>query len=191
MSENAPLGVIAYHDAIGIQQRDDSPRGIVLRSPLSASTTQLQTSGLAYFVCVGYRPAGEVIQYVRFGVSTAGAGTQTAEVAVAYTTTAPAGSAMTLTKLWADGTLDSLLSTGVKGNTTANAVPLPIDAWVFVCTRFAMGTTQPTLHILQRDWGLGWLSSQSGASALTSSTTYTATPVTFSNNTAPDVRGYT
>jgi len=191
MSENAPVGVIAYHDAMGIQQRDDSPRGIVLRSPLSASTTQLQSSGFASWVCVGYRPAGEVIRYVRFAVSTIAAGTQTAEVAVAYTTTAPAGSSISLTGVWSDGTLDSLTSTGVKGNATANAVPLPIDGWVFLGVRFAMGTTQPTLHIIQRDWGLGWICQDAGKPALTSTTTYTATPVTFTNNTAPDVRGYT
>ena len=191
MSENTPLGVRSYHDAVGVMERDDSPTGIVLRSPCPASTTQLQSSGSASWVCVGYRPAGEVIRFVRFAVSTIAAGTQTAEVAVAYSLTAPAGSALTLIGVWSNGTLDALTSTGVKGNTSANAVPLPVSAWVFVGCRFAMGTTQPTLHILQRDWGLGWACSDAGKPALTSTTTYTATPVTFANNTFPDIRGYT
>ena len=191
MPERFPLGVENFHDSLGPIGIDLAPPGNVLRSPCSASTTQLQTSGTASWVCVGYRPAGEVIRFVRFAVSTIAAGTQTAEVAVAYSLTAPAGSALTLTGVWSNGTLDALTATGVKGNTSANAVPLPVDAWVFVGCRFAMGTTQPTLHILQRDWGLGWACSDAGKPALTSTTTYTATPVTFTNSTFPDVRGYT
>lgn len=191
MSSTTPIGVQSFPLAIGAVPRNDAQPGLVLRSPCPASTTQLQSTGVARFCCVGYRPAGEVIRYVRFAVSTVAAGTQTAEVAVAYSTTPPAGAALTLTKVWADGTLAALTGTGVKGNTTANTIPLPVDAWVFVGCRFAMGTTQPTLHILQRDWGLGWLGQQNAAAALTSLSTYTSTPVTFANSSGPDIRGYT
>ena len=96
---------------------------------------------------------------------------------------------MTLTKLWADGTLDALTATGAKGNTTANAIPLPCDAWVWLGLRTAMATTQPTVHILQRDWVAGWLTQDTGVAVLTSLTSFSVTPTIFAN-TAPDLRGY-
>ena len=165
--------------------------GKVLRSPLPASTTQIAGSGRSYWCYVGYRPAGEIIQYVRFGVSVVGAGAQTAEVAVATSATPPTGSAISLTKLWADGTLDDLtVGTGIKGNASANTTPLSVDAHTWVGCRFAMATTQPTLHILQRDWGAGFLSQEAGAAALTGAGPYTATPVTFAANSSNDIRGY-
>lgn len=181
-------GVIAAADQVTPQ----TATGNVLRCPCHVSTTQIAASGTIYWCYVGYRPYDEIIRYVRVGVSTAGAGTQTAEVAVATSTTGPNNAAaLTLTKVWADGTLDDLTTTGVKGNATANTTPLGSDdAHVFVGVRFAMGTTQPTLHILQRDWGDGFLCQTSGASALTGSSSWTATPVTFANNTSADVRGY-
>ena len=94
-----------------------------------------------------------------------------------------------LTKVWADGTLDALTSSGIKGNTTANTIPLAADSHVWAGFRSAMASTQPTLHILQRDWGMGFLS-YLYTTALTGSTTWTVTNLDFASNTHPDVRGY-
>ncbi len=165
----------------------------VLRCPCHISTTQIASSDRAYFCYLGYRPAGEIIQYVRVGVSTVGAGTQVAEVAVLTSTTAPTGSNITLTKLWADGTLaNMILTTGRKGNSSANVVALASDSHVWVGFRaaFTDTPTQPTLHILNRDWGDGLLAQTVTAGALTGAGPWTAVPVTFANSTSPDIRGY-
>ena len=168
--------------------------GKILRAPLAASTTQQIASGTIYWCYLGFRPAGEIVRHVRCGISIAGAGSQAAEVAIATSAAAPADAALTLTKVWADGTVDSLISgTGIRGNTTANTIPLPVDGHVWAGFRCAMtggGASQPTGHILQRDWGNGMLAQTAGAAALTGSTSWTATPVTFGNSTSLDVRGY-
>jgi len=167
--------------------------GNVLRCLCHGSTAQQISSNVAHWCYLGYRPAGEVIKTVAFAVSTAGAGTQAAEVCIATSATGPTGSGITVTKLWADGTVDSVLSTGVKGNTTPNTVPLANDSHVWAGIRIAMtgeGSSNPTLHVLQRDWGRGVLAWTTSAGVLTSGSSWTATPVTFANNTSTDIRGY-
>lgn len=166
--------------------------GACLRAQCDASTTQATSSGTIYWCYVGYLPKGTVIKRVRVGVSSLGTGAQTAEVGVFTGTGPPNFAAQTLTKVWASGSVDDLtVGTGFKGNTADNTVALRNDAHVWVGFRNAMASTQVTTHVLQRDWGQGHLMQTVGAGAMTGSNTFTGTPVTFTNNTSADVRGYT
>ncbi len=192
MSDYRPLGVIGFPTSIGVATTIPvaAVGGVLMSRLTETSGGALTGNGTAYFCCVGFRPAGEIVKRVKFGVSVKGAGTQTAEVAVAYSLTPPDGSAKTLTKVWADGALDNIVTAaGVFGNASDNTVVLPCDAYVWLGLRTALGTTQPTVHQLQHDWTLGWITADAGVAALTSLSTYTATPIIFAN-TGPNIRGY-
>lgn len=168
--------------------------GGVLRCPLPSSTAQQIAQNTAHWCYVGYRPAGEVVKRIRVAVSTLAVGSQAAEVCLATSTTAPTGSNITLTKVWASGTLDDMTSgTGVKGNTSDNTTPIASASHVWLGIRCAFtggGASNPHLHVVQRDWGAGFLARTSSAGVLTSGSSWTATPVTFANNTNTDIRGY-
>lgn len=164
--------------------------GTTLRSPCPASTTQAGTSGTAMWVYVGYLPAGTVIKRVGVAVNTGGSGAQTAEVCVATGTGPPNFANQTLTKVWADGTLDALTAgSAVARNTTDNTVALPADAHVWLGFRQAMATTQANLHALQKDFGQGCFMSTGASGALTGSGPWTGVPVAF-GAAHPDIRGY-
>jgi hypothetical protein len=161
-----------------------------LRSPLPASTTQLGASGTAMWCYVGYLPAGLVIKRVGVGKGTAGAGAQTAEVCVATGTGPPAFANQTLTKVWANGTLEALTgANAIVRNTVDNAVALPADAHVWLGFRQAMATTQATLNVLQKDFGEGCLMTTAASGALTGAGPWVGVPVAF-NGVGPDIRGY-
>ena len=167
--------------------------GNVLRCPCHVGTTQIAASDRAYWCYIGYRPSGEIIRFVRAYVPAAnlGIGSQAAEVAVCTSTTPPTGSNITLTKLWANGTLDDMtVGGGRKGNTVANTVAIASDAHVWVGIRVSMSITQPTFHTLTRDNGDGFLAQTASAGTLTSGSSWTAVPVTFANLTSVDIRGY-
>lgn len=171
------------------------PNTAVLRCPCHASTAAQIPTQRVDWCYLGLTPRRLLIKYVRVVVSTLAVGTPAAEVCIA-TGVAPNGSAITLTKLWADGTLDSMVSpaaTGVKGNTAANTIWAPRGVHVYAGFRAHFtggGSTNPQLHILQRDWGAGYLLQTAGQGALTGSSSWTATPVTFANNFSSDIRGY-
>lgn len=128
------------------------------------------TSGTAYWAYVGYWPiAGAVGNFVRFRVQTAGAGAQTAEVAIATSPLAPNGGGQTLTKLVANGTLDSLtaVGTGEKKNTVSMATVIPAGSHVWVGLRTAMAVTQPTVWAVAADNACGRILSTAASGALT------------------------
>ena len=160
----------------------------VMASTLHASTTQAQTSGTASYVYLGKTAAAAVWKYVKFRVSTAGAGTQTAEVGLFSSTSAPNGAAQTLTKLWADGTLTALTATGIGRNSTASAISVPAGTHLWAACRFAMATTQPTLAVLTDDWQLGYALQATSSAALTSLTTVTPSLTAAVQTIFPDLR---
>ena len=164
--------------------------GAVLRSPVNtAGGNMTMISGTAYWTYVGYRPIAEVVKRIRLYVVTGGTGAQTAEVAVSTSTTAPTGSNITLTKVWADGSLDALTGTGRLGNSADNSTALSGDAHCWVGIRSAMATTQPTVRALAYDFGDGYLATTAASGALTGAGPWTATPFAATGQ-FPDVRGY-
>jgi hypothetical protein len=145
-----------------------------MNPPLAGSGQLL--SARAYAVYLGIFPDDRLIKYVRFQVVTfAGTGAQTAEVALASSPTAPAYAAQTLTILVADGTVDSLLTTGVKKNAngfnSGSGYTVARDTHLWAVVRVAMASTQPYLGICDHQELSGSSMFAAGASALAAAQT--------------------
>lgn len=165
----------------------------ILRCPLHVATAQQISSDTANWCYLGYLPSGVLIKKVRAFCSTAAGGTVTGEVCIATSTGAPNGSPQTVTKLWATTGVDSLLTTGPKGNTVDNTTALTGAAHTWAGLRVTThggGAFQPSFQIIARDWGIGFISQTPSAGLLTTGTSWTATPVTAANNSSIDIRGY-
>lgn len=132
----------------------------------NSASPLLLVSGTAYFVYVGRVVKALTPKYIEFHVTTAGAGTQTAEVALYSTSSAPNKSAQTLSLITGTGTVDDLTGTGMKRNTTAFSTSIAANTHLWAGIRTAMGTTQPTIVGLANDMSQGHIMSLSGASAL-------------------------
>lgn len=148
---------------------------------LGYSTGKLAIADTAYWVYMGIAPYAITIAYIRTTLTVNGGGAQTMEVAVASSATAPTGSALTLTKIAATGSFDDLTTGAAKRVKNSSAlgalVPAGTPWWTGIRTNFA--TTQPTFTALIRDDGLGRLCSTASAGALTSGSSWTATPIAF------------
>ena len=144
-----------------------------------AMSTLLTTSDTAYWVYMGYTLKSITIKYVEVRVTTGGAGAQTAEVALASSTSPPNKGNQTLTKLTADGTLGDLTTTGVKRNTTAfnsgNGYACAAGVHLWAGIRTAMATTQPTFRSVGEDYGGGQYLTTATAGALTGAGPWTGT----------------
>jgi hypothetical protein len=118
----------------------------LLRSVLPTGTSRTLTSGTAYWVYIGYTTQPITVDYVVFQVVSLGAGTQTAEVALASTPAAPNKSGQTLTKIYANGTLDSLtaINSTTKRNTVAAGQVIPEGTHLWAGLRTALVSSQPT-----------------------------------------------
>jgi hypothetical protein len=103
---------------------------------------------------------------------------------------APNKAGQTLTKLVANGTLDTLTSgTGMKRNTVTLATPIPGGTHLWAAIRTAMATTQPTCVGLSGDMGQGHVLIATGTGALTGISSVAAGLVTVGTATvAPDLR---
>lgn len=117
-------------------------------------TTYTLVANRAVFQYIGYVIQSVEIDYVDFFVQTAGAGAQTAEVALlsspasaSYPTLRRTDNAdyPILTCLAADGALDDLTTTGMKRNTAALNYTVAKGTHLWVAVRSNMETTQPTL----------------------------------------------
>jgi len=142
--------------------------------PTVAQTTFLMITNTGYAVYMGRATQAVTVGFVEFEVSSAGAGTQTAEVGVFSTPAAPSKSALTLTKIVATGTVDSLTGTGMKRNTSSCATTIPGGTHVWAVIRTAMATTQPTMRAgYFADKSQGHILTTATPGALTSLTTMT------------------
>lgn len=142
---------------------------LTLRSAFMRSAAALVTvSGTVYAVHLGRVAVARTFNWVKFYVTTGGVGAQTAEVGLFSSPAPPNGSAQTLTKLVANGTLDDLTTAGTKGNTVALSQSVAAGTYLWAVVRFAMATTQPSVRGLSFDMGDGLvLSNTSGVGALT------------------------
>ena len=129
--------------------------------------TFVMISGTAYFSYVGRVATSITPKFVEFYVTGAGAGAQTAEVALYSTPLSPNKSAQTLTRITSTGTLNSLTATGVCRNTTAFSTVVSAGTHLWAAMRTAMATTQPTLGGIASDLGQGSILTTTGGGALT------------------------
>lgn len=171
-----------------IAESSDTQR--VLRSPLSAHGgihTFVTITGTAYYVYVGRVVQDYTPKFVEFHITTAGAGTDTKEVGLFSTPSAPNKSAQTLTKIVATGTVDSGVSTGMKRNTAAFATLVTKGTHLWAAIRTALATTQPTIGGLAGDNSQGLVLTTTGGGALTGLTTAAGTIIAIATGTtAPD-----
>lgn len=148
-------------------------------------------SGTAYFTYLG-RAMMEVSprpQFVEFHVSTIGAGAQIAEVGLFSSPSAPNKAAQSLTKIVSTGTVDTLISTGVKRNTAAFGAAVPFGTHLWAGIRTAMATTQPTIESLCRDMAQGNVLSAAAAGVLTAVGPFSGTIIAAATGPiAPDLR---
>jgi len=167
-----------------------APDTRILQSSLPATGTFLLISGTAYYVYVGRTVRRATLAFVEFHVTTVGAGAQTAEVGLFSSPLAPNKAGQTLTKIVADGALDTLSATvAVKRNTASLATIVPADVHLWAAVRTAMATTQPTTAGLSYDQRGGHLLTTTGGGALTGLSTTAGGLITLGTaNVAPDLR---
>ena len=133
--------------------------------------TFVTISGTAYYVYVGRMVQDVTVKFVEFHITGAGAGTDTKEVGLFSTPSAPNKSGQTLTKIAATGTVDSGTTTGFKRNTAAFNQLVPAGTHLWAALRCALATTQPTCAGLSGDMGGGTYLTTTGGGALTGVTT--------------------
>lgn len=137
-------------------------------SPLLEGGTFQTITDTAYWVYVGCSPRARTIAHVEFRLATGGAGTQTAEVALASSPLSPNKTAQVLTKIAADGTLGDVTgAAGIYRNTTTMAASVAAGVHLWAGVRFAMSITQPILRALTSDWGEGYILATATPGALT------------------------
>jgi hypothetical protein len=168
---------------------DDSGGRILCSSLSSCNTGTALASGTAYWVYLGKIDEAKVAKFVETWVSTAGAGAQTAEVALASTPLGPCKASQVLTKIAATGTVDALTATGMKRNTTTLAATIPAGTHLWAGIRTAMATTQPTVFGRWGDFNEGWMLRTAASGALTGNGPWTGALVTAAAGwSGPDLR---
>lgn len=169
-------------NAILIEQR-------VFQSRLYAVVGFLLISNKAYFVYLGKTAFAMTPKFVEFYVSTAGAGAQIAEIGLFSSPAAPSKAAQSLTKIEATGTMTSLITTGMKRNTTAFSTAIPANTHLWAGMRTAMATTQPTTLGIRYDYGNGNILDTATAGALTAAGPWAGAIIAEDGTTAaPDLR---
>jgi hypothetical protein len=162
-----------------MQNAMDAGEFNVVRSALPTVAGAALTSGTAYWVYVGRTSRPVTCQNVFGHVTTGGSGTQTAEIAIA-TGSAPsrAAQALTVVSVTANGALDDLTGTGVKGITSALGYVPDVGAHLWLGIRTAMGTTQPTFFGLTFDCSNGEILTTASAGVLAVGSSYTGALIT-------------
>jgi hypothetical protein len=118
------------------------------------SSASMPTALRAYFMYMGRTARSITVSELRFSVTVAGAGAQTAEAALYSSPAQPAGALQDLTRIGAGvGTITSLTTTGAKVATLNQVVAEGVYLWAAV--RINMATTMPTvLRSMFDDGGL-------------------------------------
>ncbi len=147
----------------------------VFSSALPTIAGATTATGTAYWVYIG-RTAKEItVQKVIAQMGAVGLGAQTAEVAIASSSSAPNRTAQSLTVRAASGSVTDFLTgaNNPKFNTTDlnHVVPSTVHLWAGI--RTAMVTTQPTLLGLIADAGTGSALITAASGVLTVGTSYT------------------
>ncbi len=139
-----------------------------LRSPLATGGTFLLIADVAYFLYIGQMPHTRVPKYVEVNMTTVGTGAQTAEVGLFSSTGPPNKGSLSLSKIVATGTVDTLTATLVtKRNTSAFTTPVYAETYLWAGIRTNMGGNQPTFRGIENDFSQGYQLSTATAGALT------------------------
>jgi hypothetical protein len=166
-----------------------SQRTLMSQLERAAVGTFVGATGTAYFVYVGRMVRDVTVKFVEFHVTTVGAGGQTAEVGLFSTANPPNKSAQTLTKIAANGTLDSLTTTGMKRSTVALNQVVPANTHLWLALRTAMVTTQPTCVGLAGDMSEGHVLTAAVAALTGIASAAGVIPTLGTGTIAPDLRG--
>jgi len=181
------LGNASPNRLLSSMEGGDTQR--VFASHLTQGGTFLTISGTAYYVYIGRAAQDLTVKFVEFHITTAGAGTDTKEVGLFSTPSAPNKSAQTLTKIAATGTVDSGTTTGAKRNTASFAQAVPAGTHLWAAFRGALATTQITALGLANDMSQGRILTTTGGGALTGVTTAAGTiPAIATATVAPALR---
>jgi hypothetical protein len=156
----------------------------ILQGPLQIVPTTgfLTIATTIYWSYIGYTQKSLVVDYVRAVQTAAAVGTQVGEIYLATSTSAPDGTAKSLTVRYANGTLDNMV-TGtytnglVKGNATAAGFSVSPCTHLWAAARFAFttGPTQPTLLGVALDLSTGNVQATTSVSPAVVGTAYTGT----------------
>ncbi len=150
----------------------------------------LLITNTGYFVYLGKILNPIIVKYVEFHVSTAGAGTQTAEVGLFSSPAFPNKANQVMTKIVSTGTMTSLTTTGVKRNTTAFTNTIASGTHLWAGIRTAMVTTQPTIWGIGTDMAQGQILSTATPGVLTGAGPWTGAIITAATGVCcPDLRG--
>lgn len=106
------------------------------------------TSGTAYFAYIGKLTKNLTFSSIFFNVAIGGGGAQTAEVGLFASVSAPTAGDLSLTKLGATGSIDSLLSTGIMRNSVDLATAVVSGTFLWVGLRIVMGASQPSIYTI-------------------------------------------
>jgi hypothetical protein len=167
----------------------EGPGRVLLSTLAPGAAGFLLIADTAYFVFIGRLAVPTIPKFVEFQVSVAGVGSQTAEVGLFSTPLGPNKGGQVLTKLVSTGTVDSLISTGMKRNTAAFATEIPIGTFLWAGVRTNMGTTQPTVWGLGLDNAEGMILATTTAGVLTAAGPWTGSIIAAVTTViAPDIR---
>lgn len=137
----------------------------------------------AYWIYIGYFPVATTVTNIEVYVTAGGSGGQTAEFALATSTTPPNRGSLTLTKLAATGTLGSLTSSNtVVRNTNSFAQAVSAGTHLWAGMRTAMATTQPAIAAVTGDYSDGTILTTATPGALTGNGPWTGALVTAANS---------
>jgi hypothetical protein len=162
----------SYGQDVSKAVADACPPGRILQSRLpNVATAITLANSTAYFVYLGCTTKVLDVKFVEFYANLNGSGAQTAEVGLFSSDDPPKKADQTVYKLTADGTLDSLTTTGLKRNTngfnSGSGYVVPAGTHLWAAIRTAMATTQPALAGLCMDFYQGLVLSTGSSGALT------------------------
>lgn len=170
-----------------IQILDPNQRVFHTQNVIPLTTVFLPVSSVLYCSYLGKLQHTTTLARIKFWVSTAGAGAQTAEIGFLTSPAAPNGTGQTLTCVAAEvnANISSLTTTGLKQNTNAITTPIAAGSHVWVGIRTAMATTQPTISgSFGGDFNSGALLTRSGSAALAVNSTYVMSLITAAISTS-------
>lgn len=146
----------------------------------TSGTGRTLTSGVAYWIYIGYFPYDYVLNFIELQLATNGAGTQTFEVCLASTPSAPNNGGQTLTKIAATGSFQSLTAGAPtsKRNSSALAATITGNTHLWAGCRAAFATTQPTVIGVTFDMQQGQILQTAASGVLTGAGPFVGSTVT-------------
>lgn len=169
-------------DLSSLEAIGDSGEQRVFSSKLPTITAAAAATDVIYWVYVGRVNTSVSIANVEFAMTTAAAGAQVAELALASSPSAPNRAAQTLTCLAVKAAVTDLtVANAVKRATTAFGYVVKqkdVGLYLWAACRFDMETTQPTIFGHTGDMSDGQILSTASTAAIAAGSTYTGALIT-------------